>query len=892
MCVGFCSAFVLECSFSSVSFKTTIMNSSDEDTVKLRRTKAMLQSSPTVRLQTFRPRESSSESSTESLHSKPKTTKPNTTNLKQIKTVLDSLSFGKNKTVDRSTKSTRTSEHSESSIKFEVDQTSNSDISLDINDTHDRKNDPLPSAQVVVPQRTSAISNGNKTSVAPVALTSTEEIAPVVNIPPSTQKDVTPSSANTAASQVNSQRNTIKKDVSRSITTSKKDRNISKTPVRTHIQRNDDHSSSPQIKSAVHEEVKPQNTVKEVEVGSDMRSDSEIDEILPRSSGISRSNTNKNNIIADTGHAESSTLASVEARTIPTPLHREAAQSDPVERMLLRARQRLQEQTAVEASAPKAFVRTPIDSPRSFSRFITPDRKGSYSEKPSTSHLALPNNISGLLDDKSRRLQQEVQRLQEEVLFLSKENQKLKSANRQQDAAQYTQLQMTVDVLRSQLHDEEMQKRAAEESALSVQAEMDRMLGEVNDQLQSYMSTASQYEKLYTEKMLEIEDLKTNSQVLRNRIKETEEKEKQQRLLFEQQRSHDLENMERIKALLEESKRQRSQLLELNEKIHKEKEAAIMDRRQMKDELHKCEEDLRRKEEKHIKECNTLEEDCNRLKISLAEKDRLLSAQLRSAQQANDMLQQRLTDVSEQMKEDAERQRRSYEISREEARQTIATEREKRLELEKQVKSLEDELRHAKRSVTERANHDLNELVVSLKNDLSRVCKERDDLHGQLRDAKDALKKLQETCNRYEVELDSLTEKRRVSEEFMHQIDTQRGKLAETLEHMLMQNDQLREENAVLRADVDDREAALRDAQLQMGSLVSLQDEVHCLTQENERLSEECDRLSGERAALIEENGKIAEEVLKWRNELRRQITLPRVYTPQRAGTQLSSPRV
>ncbi|KAH9600984.1 hypothetical protein LSM04_005405 [Trypanosoma melophagium] len=867
------------------------MNSSDEDAVELRHARAMVQNSPSIRLQRFCPRESSGESSTESLHSKGKAKKVNTTNLKQMKSVLQSLSFGKSKAAAVSTRSTRTSERSETSIKFEVDQTSNSDISFDINDTKDQKNDLLPTAQVVVTPNISALSNGNKPSEAPISLKTSEETMPIVNIAPSTQMNGSATPANITALHVNLESNKVKQNTPRSITTSKSDRPISRAPLQSQSQRNDEHSSSQQIKSTIQEQIKPHD-LREGDVGSDARSDSEIDEILPLSSRISKSNTNGRHITADTAHVESSGFASREVRTAPSALQGEAVQCDPVELMLLRARQRLQEQTAMETSSTKGFLRTPVNSPRSFTRFLTPDQRGSYCDNPSTSHIALTNNVSGLLDDKSRRLQQEVQRLQDEVLFLSKENQKLKIANRQQEAAQFTHLQMTVDVLRSQLHDEEMQKRAAEESVLSMQAEMDRMVGELNDQLQSYMSTASQYEKLYTEKMLEIEDLKANSKVLRNRINETEEKEKQQRSLFEQQRSHDLENVERIKVLLEESKRQRSQLLELNEKLQKEKEAAIMDRRQIKDELYKCEEDIRRKEAKHSKECAALEEDCNRLKISLAEKDRLLSAQLRSAQQANDILQKRLTDVTEQMKEDGDRQRRSYENSREEARQTIATEREKRLELEKQVKNLEDELRHTKRAVTERAKQDLNELVVSLKNDLSRVCKERDDFHGQLKEAKETLSKLQENCNRYETELSSVTEKRKISEEAMHQIDTQRGRLAETLEHMLTQNDQLREENAVLRANLDARETALREAQLQMGSLVSLQNEVHSLTHENERLSEECDRLSGERAALIEENGKIAEEVLKWRNELRRQITLPRVYSPQRAGTHLSSPRV
>ncbi|KEG13518.1 BRCT domain-containing protein [Trypanosoma grayi] len=845
------------------------MNSSEEDAAHVRHTTSMKKQPAPARLQTFRSLDtSSSESSAKSGNGPVKTTRATATT--QVKAVLPSLAFGKQPEAADYTDSTAKLENTDTSIRFEVAQGSASDVSLDLEDVARHSGGPAETAHIASGNTsTSAVAihikgeskaANTKSGFAEAATTRMTESSfqGKKNQPPShgatsTKNQEYHAGGYSSPTPVSAEQGTRSTTHVAGGRHPRQEAAAAPLPVQ---KTNGRLSHTEEVAAA------PAEAMDE----SDGGSDSLLQEVLPLSSRVPR---------------HSAPPTGTETWRTSSPVRRETQRRDPVEQMLLRARQRLQEKTSIEACTPRAIPRASFESPSSFSRFVTPDRGGKFRESPS----AIPPRASGVADDRARRLQQEIGRLQEEVHFLSKENQKLKGATKQQQATQNVELQMTIEVLRAQLQDEELQRRTAQQSVASLEAEGTRMMSELEEQLQSYISTAAQYERLYEEKTRETSELRTQVQVALKQLQDAEEKERQQRLLFEQQRSHDRESAERTVTLLEEAKKQRSHLLELNERLQNEKEAAIGDRRRIKEELQRRQDELLRAEEKHTKERAILEDDCSRLKLAMAEKDRVLSAQLKSAQQANEILQQRLTDMTEQAEEDAERQRRSYEVAKQEAQRTFSVEREQRLELEKKVGDLQNELSRERRGAAERVSRGLDEKVATLKSDLVKVTGERDELHARFEEANGRLETLQETCARYQNEWDSIAAQRRESEEAVSHLDAQRNRLTGTLEQLLEQNDQLRKENAVLQGVLEMRDAEVQEMQTQIEDVAAVQEDMQSLSHENERLSEECERLSRERSALIEENGRIAEEVLKWRNEMRRHIALPRATTPRKWST-------
>jgi FtsZ-binding cell division protein ZapB len=99
--------------------------------------------------------------------------------------------------------------------------------------------------------------------------------------------------------------------------------------------------------------------------------------------------------------------------------------------------------------------------------------------------------------------------------------------------------------------------------------------------------------------------------------------------------------------------------------------------------------------------------------------------------------------------------------------------------------------------------------------------------------------------------------------------ETQCTKLSTSLAMVIAQDEQLLAEKERLHVDLEQALSDLSATRADLESYFHAEQQAQELSAENDRLSEECGRLAKERNELILENGRLAEEMLKWRAEVR-----------------------
>lgn len=562
------------------------------------------------------------------------------------------------------------------------------------------------------------------------------------------------------------------------------------------------------------------------------------------------------------------------------------AASSTSDEILVRAQLRLEERrrtgAAPQRSSRPISPRAPVTPPRGSPAFhFTGSNEGSR---------LLPDGTGAkqaTMDSRIRRLQMENGRLQDELAFLGRENQKLRSVQANVDASEAMRLQLMVDMLRKELETKEVDHRRM---LCCIQAERNdavQQAAESVEQCETYIASAEQYKKLYSEKQKELEKVKTqlqsvmyDAEVLSQRQK-TMEGDCAEQLVAERAKT------ERALTLVEELKKQRDNMQFLNTQLEKEAHAANEGKRLADDRAATANAAVSRAQAEYEQQLGALREDAKRYQKSLAEMERGLSAQIRDEQQLQISLQQRLNEATEELQREGERHRRGLESVREDGKRALQQERSRRAELEQQLRRGEEEWKvvQSRHSTTVTAEAE------------SRVKKYREEANAErlaretlMRDAErqiENIEELRESLCFHQQEIKRLSTTLAQSERLREVAERQNAALKQTLEEMVAHEEAQQRDLDLLQEQVEQNRGSLRNGVIPSdnwrGVPASMAEDLEQLSDENERLTNECIRLAGERDQLLEENGTIAEELLKWKSEMRSYVaTQGRSPSPQR----------
>lgn len=569
--------------------------------------------------------------------------------------------------------------------------------------------------------------------------------------------------------------------------------------------------------------------------------------------------------------------------------------SDPVEDVLVRAQLRLEEKRRTETAlatplrgrlpSPRVSTGTPLRAYSSTPRQPMLPVSSSAMRDTQASQL-LPPPGPPQLDAKVRRLLQENNRLQEEVAFLSSENQKLRTVAGASDAAENMRLQLTVEMLRKELHGKEVDHQRSVADLHSRNGNLEKQMGELVEQAEGYASSAEQYRQLYGEKIKELEQLKSQFQSLMQEVNTIEQRQRSGEQQHQEGLAAEREKTHQALQLLADVKVQREHLQELNAQLESEVRTATEARQQAKEEARTAAEALRRNQETTDRRLAVYAQDTEKLKEALQEKERIHSAQLREEQRLRGGLQQRLNEADEEAKSEAERQRRLVEAARDDAARALQAERERRMEVEDKLRRAEADGKAAVQRVAESVQSEQEQRIKRMRDE---IAQERQLREGAQREADRLAREnvtLHESLQYYQQECQALADSFTHSEQLREKAEQQCAAATSTLEDLMAHDEQQSKA-------VDDLQHALDEAQSELEQLLGRGHQagtaiydLQQLSDENERLTGECVRIAGERDALIEENGKIAEELLKWKNEMR-QFVASRAHSSSAAKTQV-----
>ncbi|KPI90354.1 hypothetical protein ABL78_0581 [Leptomonas seymouri] len=471
-----------------------------------------------------------------------------------------------------------------------------------------------------------------------------------------------------------------------------------------------------------------------------------------------------------------------------------------------------------------------------------------------------------------RRLQQENARLQDEVAFLGRENQKMRGVHGSADASEAVRLQLTVDMLRKELETKHVAFQRAVDDACAEKKEALRQAGEAMEQCESYQCSAEQYKQLYSEKQREVEKVKTQLQALLYDVNTMEQRHREVEAEFNEKIANEREKAERALALSEEIKGQREHLHFLNEQLRSEVTVAAEAKRQALDQAALANDAARRDRADSERRIEQLNEDIAQLRKALADRERVQSAQLREAQQAQAVLQDRLKEQAEEQQREADRSRRTVEAMKEEQKRVVQQERARRAETEERLRRVEEEARANQTRYAASVGAESESRVRKFREELqaervSREAAEREALRlaTEVEELREASEYYQRECQRMSVDFAQ-------SEQLREKAERQCVSLSHTLEDLMTQEETHARQIEQLQEALSAGQWSSAGAAGRNAGVDGMMGDLRQLSDENDRLTSECTRLAEERDHLIEENGKIAEELLKWKREMRQYV--------------------
>ncbi|KAK7197800.1 hypothetical protein NESM_000733100 [Novymonas esmeraldas] len=554
---------------------------------------------------------------------------------------------------------------------------------------------------------------------------------------------------------------------------------------------------------------------------------------------------------------------------------RSAALDTATDELLVRAQLRLEERRRMNGSSrqPSPWRGAGPTAAHTPYRDGTPRQPGTHAV------------VVASVDPRIRRLQQENTRLQDEVAFLGRENQKLRSVQGSADASEAVRLQLTVEMLRKELESKQLGFQRGIDAAFAEKKEAQRQMEEAVVQCEGYQSAADQFKQLYSEKQREMEKVKTQLQALLYDVNAMEQHQRAMESEYADKLASEREKAERSVALAEEVKGQRDHLQFLNTQLRNEVTAAAEARRQALDQAANATDAARRDRADAEQRIEQLHRDVGQLKKALADKDRAQGVQLREAQQAQAVLQDRLKEQAEEHQREAERGRRTLEATKEDHKRLLQQERQRRGEVEERLRRMEEEGRAAQSRCAASLTAEAEARVRKLREELQaeRVAREAAEREAGHLGAE--AEQLREAADYYQQESQRMSSNFGQSEQLRERAERQCASLTHTLEDMMAQEEAHAREIGQLQDAVAAATQWGSGASVGRGAEADgIVSDLQQLSDENDRLTSECTRLAEERDGLIEENGRIAEELLKWKHEMRQYLTSHvRTTSPQRS---------
>ncbi|KAG5471243.1 hypothetical protein LSCM1_01316 [Leishmania martiniquensis] len=546
---------------------------------------------------------------------------------------------------------------------------------------------------------------------------------------------------------------------------------------------------------------------------------------------------------------------------------RTSVADNATDELLVRAQLRLEERRRMNLTSQRGSRQlSPIRGS------ATPPMKAMFRE---SAPLHSMNSISpsASADPRIRRLLQENARLQDEVAFLGRENQKMRAAQSSAEASEAVRLQLTVDMLRKELENQQLGLQRTLDANAAEMKEAQRQMEEAAEQCEGFQSAAEQYKQLYSGKQREMEKVKTQLQSLLYDINAMEQRQRSMEAECADKVASERERAERAVTLVEEVKRQRDHLQFLNTQLQNEVAVAVEAKRQAVDQAAGANDSARRDRAEYEQRIAQLQEDMAQMKKALADKLRAQEAQLREAQQAQAVLQERMKEQVEEHQREAERSRRTLEETREDHRRVLQQEKMRRAEIEERLCRQEEEGRSAQLRYTASLSAEAESRVRKLREEMQAERLAKEVAEREAARLATEVEQLRESVSYYQLESQRMSASFAQSEQLREKAEWQCVSLTHTLEDMMAQEEaharEIRQLQETVAASTPWGAGIAVSGGADAAGIVS---DLQQLSDENERLTSECSRIASERDTLIEENGRIAEELLRWKREVRQYV--------------------
>lgn len=567
-----------------------------------------------------------------------------------------------------------------------------------------------------------------------------------------------------------------------------------------------------------------------------------------------------------------------------TPLRAQRERSDRmdtnVDELLARAQQRLRErqyntnhsQPAARAQSPNVRMGTPL---RTVASPGGAQRYGSVGRAPATPSAGalvapplLPPDFS-----KESRAQKETQRLSDEVAFLASENNRLRnhpaSFVTAASSVEITKLEVQLEVAKKQCRDVEVEaqrtRRVLEEQLRDVSEHRNAL----QEEIASCLKSVAQFEQMSRDKDSQLLQEQAMNMRIKNDLAEAQQEVGRYRDDLNRVSIEWSSKVDRNLALLEDMKRQRNHLTELNDKLSRDKDSAVAERKKLFDDLRQAVAERNREKDQAAEEVNALKRDVERYRSMLQEKERVLGAQLSEERKAKEALHAKLLEVEGSISKGHKSLDVQLRAQQDEHRHVAQR-------LQDQLHSADADLRLARQEAEElralvgtRAERDRFEQQQAYDDHVFRLRKELDDTLVALRSAEGARDLAVRDAERYREELKSASTIVGQWKSAKEKVEAQNHQLTTTITLLMSSDDGHSDQKEQLRGQLDAQDAEIRQLQAELEQTYELEQRLRELMEENERLSRECDRLSDERDELVDENGKMATEVLKWRDEVK-----------------------
>lgn len=506
-----------------------------------------------------------------------------------------------------------------------------------------------------------------------------------------------------------------------------------------------------------------------------------------------------------------------------------------------------------------------------------------------------------------RRLTAENKRLMEEVVYLTKENKRYRAATTTSPSSLSTsivsptscqtvaatpsecsisdqmRLQMTAQMLRKELLEREEHFFTSTQSLVAERDGLFQQLQECIEQSEGQAASAAQYEKLYNEKVSELQALTCRYQVLHREVDEFNkkqmllEKNHNDRLLVEKSRA------DKFHQLLEDAKGQRTHLQQRVLEHQQEAEISARHCRQLEDANQAREEEIRKVRSEMEDKLESSKREMEFLKDVQTQRQICHAAELGEERQMYERLQKTMRHLTQEYTSKTELLRHDMENQRQECSKLLREERQRRQEAESKVQRLELAARRAPTSLDAATASVplIQELELQLqksREDFEEYRRQRDTATKKWKSCAEEVTELQDTLHYLGEETKSLHAQLAEVENERRDAECQNRLLQSAIQQLTAKDEQLWARNKELEEALKTVLPALEKPEEAKGRGVSpffspRGVDVPALVGENERLTEECTRLSMERSHLQQENDSLAEEFLKWKAEVRRMIS-------------------